>query len=76
MARFVDLEVEEDAGDVQDPSSSGFDPSASTRGTAVSEKAPVTTSTPTVSNAVTRAFQCYPYVDLHPKFARSWIECI
>lgn len=70
MARFVDLEVEEHAGDVQDPSSSGFDLSASTRSTAVSKTAPVTTSTPTVSNAVTRAFQCYPYVRLHPKSAK------
>ncbi|XWX01657.1 hypothetical protein V2A60_009685 [Cordyceps javanica] len=59
MARFVNLELDDDGGggDVQDPSSTrrhslGPPPAAPT----------LESTIPTVCNAVTRAFQCYPIV--------------
>ncbi|KGQ09711.1 hypothetical protein BBAD15_g4946 [Beauveria bassiana D1-5] len=56
MARFIDLEIDDNGGDTQDPSSSvcfaAPPPNADVESVA----------TPTVCNAVTRAFQCYPIV--------------
>ncbi|OAA56900.1 hypothetical protein ISF_07416 [Cordyceps fumosorosea ARSEF 2679] len=59
MARFVDLEVEEGGDDAQDPSSR-FVAVPPPPGAGVDDSA--VTTTPTVCNAVTRAFQCYPIV--------------
>ncbi|KAJ2965976.1 hypothetical protein NQ176_g10359 [Zarea fungicola] len=66
MARFVDLEMDDEGGNGQEPPSSG----SSTlhhlpAGTPLPAEAcpTVTTSmTPAVCNAITRAFQCYPIV--------------
>ncbi|KAM3515049.1 hypothetical protein MY11210_001287 [Beauveria gryllotalpidicola] len=55
MARFIDLELDDNEGDTQDPSSSA---SAAPPPTSAVESV----TTPTVCNAVTRAFQCYPIV--------------
>ncbi|ATY65799.1 hypothetical protein A9K55_002081 [Cordyceps militaris] len=55
MARFIDLEVDDDGGDAQDPSSSR----QSVGPPVAALDAP---TTPTVCNATTRAFQCYPIV--------------
>ncbi|KAJ3498990.1 hypothetical protein NLG97_g691 [Lecanicillium saksenae] len=66
MARFVNLELEEDGGDAQDPSSRGQPTAQNLRAAAPppAEACPTTVEsmTPTVCNAVTRAFQCYPIV--------------
>ncbi|KAM0745273.1 hypothetical protein ACQRIT_000657 [Beauveria bassiana] len=56
MARFIDLEIDDNGGDTQDPSSSVC--SAAPPPNAHVELV----TTPTVCNAVTRAFQCYPIV--------------
>ncbi|KAJ6780597.1 hypothetical protein PWT90_07124 [Aphanocladium album] len=66
MARFVNLEAEDDGGDAQDPSSSGHSTAQNLHGAAPppAEACPTAAEsmTPTVCNAVTRAFQCYPIV--------------
>ncbi|OAA50952.1 hypothetical protein BBO_00899 [Beauveria brongniartii RCEF 3172] len=56
MARFIDLEVNDNRGDTLDPSSSGCSAAPP------SDAAVESVTTPTVCNAVTRAFQCYPIV--------------
>lgn len=67
MARFVDLEMDDEGGNGQEPPSSGSSalhhlPTAGTPLPAEACPTVTTSMTPAVCNAITRAFQCYPYV--------------
>ncbi|KAK8150602.1 hypothetical protein G3M48_000820 [Beauveria asiatica] len=54
MARFINLEIDDNGGETQDPSSSGCSGAPPPNADVES------VTTLTVCNAVTRAFQCYP----------------